>query len=84
MMKSLSEFVADIKNSEEGRKLFPLDRDILPQFCIEIEEAIYNGEVIDDDAKAIWDAKPAMWCDVRLKGTPDFSAKGAAVWGDCK
>ena len=81
-MKSLSEFVADYRRSPTV--LVSNDRDILSQFCIEIEEAIDDGEELTDEAQAIWDAKPEMWCDARLKGTPDFSAAGAAIWGDCK
>ena len=86
-MKSLSEFAANIKKGNIENPLpydLKTDRDILSQFCIEIEEAIQDGEELTDEAQAIWDAKPAMWCDARLKGTPDFSAMGAAIWGDCK
>ena len=81
-MKSLNEFVADYRRSPSV--LVITDRDILSQFCIEIEEAIQDGDELTEEAEAIWDAKPAMWCDARLKGTPDFSATGAAIWGDCK
>jgi hypothetical protein len=81
-MKSLSEFVADYRRSPSV--LVKNDRDILSQYCIEIEEAIEYGEELTVEAQAIWDARPKMWADIRLKGTPDFSAKGAAVWGDCK
>lgn len=86
-MKSLREFVAHVKKSNEENPMPydpKTDRDILSQYCFEIEEAVQDGEELTEENQAIWDARPKMWADIRLKGTPDFSAKGAAVWGDCK